>query len=126
MISVIHFFVRASLFVAGRGVDGDVIGDVFEVIAEASDGRRWAYVSSFPNRVYSEEASAECGEPVYLWINDAEEKAEALSGELATSKWEIDVAGGLWHSTSAAYGSAAHDETALLDDEEIADRLSKI
>jgi hypothetical protein len=118
MIAVIHFFVRASLAVAGRDIDGEVICDVFEVIAEAADGRRWAYAeATFPNRSYSEEGSAECGEPVFVWDQDAEAKAEALAGELATSRWEIDPA--KWVAIEAAYGSASHDESALYDEDDI-------
>lgn len=107
----IHTGVISDLVCLGRDwEDGEeIFGEVFYVVAEASDGRRWAHDFARCNR--TKRYSVEEGIP--YWAHDA--RAEAAVERVAARIAAHVAAGGKldpehWVAIDPAYGSGAYQE----------------
>ena len=112
----LEFFVRDETVVVGHSIDGDVYGEVYYVVAEDPDGRRWAHHHRFVNRVYDEEGTYEVGEPVFRFIAEAQDQAEAFCAKVAAAGKVNDE---FWQPIAARYGSASHREADHYDEDDI-------
>lgn len=103
-------YVSSDMYRAGTDEDGEaVIAEVYFIMAEAQDGRRWVHPQRFYGAEYFEHHDEECG--VYFGYADVREDAEAQAVELLAKVLEagtIDLTG--WRSTYSAYGSASYSE----------------
>lgn len=98
----------SDLYQAGVTADGEIYtAERFGVLAEASDGRRWAHNHTFRgvNLDYCEET----GEPIF---NDVSAKASECADRLAARIAAHVEAGGTldfhnWHEVDPVYGSPA-------------------
>lgn len=114
-MEVFKVFIRAISAQIGQSVGEAVIADVYEVVAQDDRGRRWVHQQAWPTVEYNHEASCEVGEPVYTIIKRAEQNAQEVADQ-------VDAAGVIdlqyWSETIAEYGSAAHNEADLYDEDD--------
>lgn len=109
------YFVASDLFVVGHTEDGEAYtAPAYYVVAEASDGKRWAHDKAFPAAVAAYDD--EYGIPYFPAVEGAADDAEALRDCIAASDKALDPAH--WAAIPAAYGSAAHCEADHYDDDD--------
>jgi hypothetical protein len=113
------FFTHSDLVEVGRTEDGEmVVAESHYVVAEAPNGSRWAH----DHRFVSLKAGFddEYGISFFTQI-DAVTQVEAFLVQVEAARAEDDdLDAAHWASVAPAYGSAAHDESWLYDDDDIA------
>lgn len=111
-MEIVIAFIRDLAFLLGRDMDNeDREGIVYEVVAEAEDGRRWVHRVDF---IRDEMVWEQTEQDMFCYIkrdDTAIERAQRLADQVhAAGRINLDH----WMPIEARYGSQSHDELALV------------